>query len=85
MMGYGWGFEAGGWIFMLLFWVALIALIVWAVARLLPSSRTRETDRRERAETPEEILDRRFAAGEIDPEEYRRARDQLAATRPGRR
>lgn len=85
MMGYGWGMGAVGWIFMLVFWAALIALIVWAVTRLLPTSRTRETDRRELAETPEEILDRRFAAGEIDPEEYQRARDQLAATRQGRR
>jgi putative membrane protein len=82
MMGYGWGMGVG-WIFMLVFWVVLIGLIVWAVTRLLPSSGTR--DGGDRAEVPEEILDRRFASGEIDAEEYQRVRDQLAATRAGRR
>jgi putative membrane protein len=81
-MGYGWGMGVG-WIFMLVFWVVLIGLIVWAVTRLLPSSGTRVGG--DRAAAPEEILDRRFASGEIDAEEYQRVRDQLAATRAGRR
>jgi len=84
MMGYGWGMGVG-WIFMLVFWVALIALIVWAVTRLLPTSGTREAGGGDRTETPEEILDRRFASGEITPEEYEKARDVLAGTRKGRR
>jgi len=83
MMGYGWGMGVG-WIFMLVFWVALIALIVWVVTRLLPTSGTREASG-DRTETPEEILDRRFASGEITPEEYEKARDVLAATGKGRR
>jgi putative membrane protein len=74
-----------GWFFMLMFWAVLIALIVWAVTRLLPTSGTREADGRDRAETAQEILDRRFASGEISPEEYQKARDVLAATRKGRR
>src|SRR6266511_1681052 len=35
MMGYGWGMGLAGWIFMGLFWVAIIGLVVWAVVGLL--------------------------------------------------
>lgn len=82
MMGYGWGMGIGGWIFMALFWVALLGLIVWGVGALLPRGRSEQGGRPER---PEEILDRRFALGEIDIEQYRRARENLAAARTGRR
>lgn len=81
-MGYGWGMGPAGWIFMGLFWVAIIGLVVWAVIALLPGSRT---SGQSRPEAPEEILDRRFALGEIDAEQYRRAREELAGNRPGRR
>jgi uncharacterized membrane protein len=33
-------------------------------------------------ETPLQLLDRRFAAGEIDAEEYKRARDLLTGGGP---
>jgi len=81
-MGYGWGMGFAGWVFMGLFWVVVLALVVWAVVALLPGARA---GGRGRPETPEEILDRRFALGELDTEEYRRAREELAAARPGRR
>lgn len=82
MMGYGWGMGMGGWIFMALFWIVLLGLIIWGVGALLPRARSEQGGRRER---PEEILDRRFALGEIDIEQYRRAREDLAAARSGRR
>lgn len=82
MMGYGWGMGMGGWIFMALFWIVLLGLIVWGVAALLPRARSEQGGRPER---PEEILDRRFALGEIDIEQYRRARENLAVARSGRR
>jgi putative membrane protein len=82
MMGYGFGMGLTGWIFMGLFWIALIGLVVWGVVSLLPGSQPFERGRRE---TPEEILDRRFALGELDIEEYWRARDQLAGTADVRR
>lgn len=83
MMGNGWGMGLGM-IFMLVFWVALITLIVWAVTRLLPSPRTGASDRWETAETAEQILDRRFAAGEINSDEYRRALGSATLRRPYR-
>ena len=82
MMGYGWGMGMGGWVFMALFWIVLLGLIVWGVGALLPRARS---ERGGRSEGPEEILDRRFALGEIDVEQYRRAREDLAAARSGRR
>ena len=79
MMGYGWGMGPTGWLFMGLFWVVLLGLIAWAVIALLPAARG--TTRR--PEDPLEILDRRFARGELDAEQYRRARDELTAARSG--
>ncbi|GGR74214.1 hypothetical protein GCM10010169_17590 [Micromonospora fulviviridis] len=78
-MMYGYG---SGWIWMILMpvvWVALIAVIVWAVARAI--QRPGDNGRQVR-ETPQEILDRRFALGEIDAVEYRRARAHLAGRDP---
>lgn len=73
-MMWGWdGMTAGGWMLMAVFWVAVIAFIVWAVVGL---SRGR-SDGGAHRETPEEILDRRFASGELDAEEYRERREEL--------
>lgn len=59
--------------------VLVALLIVWAVQRQpvrvpMPPPSARET--------PLEILDRRFASGEITADEYQKARDLLQA-RPG--
>jgi putative membrane protein len=81
MMGYGFGMGFAGWIFMGLFWIAVIGLVVWGATVLLPTSRPGAG----RPETAEEILDRRFARGELDAEQYRRARERLAETASQRR
>ncbi|WP_406079121.1 SHOCT domain-containing protein [Micromonospora sp. NBC_00858] len=65
-----------------LLWVVLIAVIVWAVIRLVRRPDDGERGRQGR-ETPQEILDRRFASGEIDVEAYRQARAHLAGREPG--
>lgn len=64
----------GGWTLMIGLWAAFLGVAVWTVVRLFP------TDRRAEAAT---VLDERFAAGEIDTQTYRAAREELAAT--GRR
>jgi putative membrane protein len=80
MMGwYGSGMGWGAWLFMGAFWLALLSLVVWLVVRLLPSA-NRAGGGGPR-ETPEEILDRRFASGEIDEQTYARQRVALTATR----
>jgi putative membrane protein len=82
MGGYGTGMGWGAWLFMGGFWVLLLVLIVWLVVRLLPTgSRPAQSG----GESPEEILDRRFARGEIDEHAYAVARAALTATRGPRR
>ena len=75
MMGwYGNGGWGVGMIFMGLFWVMLIAGAVWAVARL-----TRRADDPVigGVESARQILDRRFASGQIDAQQYAEARRVL--------
>ncbi len=84
--GGGWGGMGGagvvGWLVMALVWVGLLALIAWAVTRLVQN---RDGRGRHQGETPEDILDRRFALGEIDAAAYQEARTRLAERRGGPR
>ena len=83
MNGFNDGMGAGGWVLMSVFWVALIAAIVWAVAAL--SSRgDRRADADGLLERPDEILDRRLASGEIDEERYDVLRAKLRDGRAAR-
>ena len=74
VMGYNdgsWG--AGDWVamsaMMLVFWGAIVALVIWAV---------RTPRSRQAVASPKEILAERFARGDIDDDEFRRRRDALA-------
>jgi putative membrane protein len=62
-----------GLFFMLVVLAGIAVLVVWAV-RPKPLSPAIHPPM---GETPLQILDRRFAAGEINAEEYKRARDLL--------
>lgn len=85
MMGDGYGMGVGGWIAMTIFWVSLIVLVVWALSRTLPTGASWSGDGARRGEgareSAEEILDRRFAAGEIDEDTYRSMRATLRSSR----
>lgn len=76
MMGFGMG---SGMIAMTVFWVGLVVLVIWAVSRTSTGGGGR--DEKPRQETPEEILDRRYVAGELDDAEYRSKRETLTSTR----
>jgi putative membrane protein len=72
---HGWG-PGGGWAWLwgpivLLLWVALVATVVWFVAR---SARPRERSGLERAR---EVLAERYARGELTTDEYRERLEQL--------
>ncbi len=73
-----------GWFLMTVFWIALIAAIVWAVANLFPGRSSGEPTSGERSQRPEEILDRRLARGEIDASTYDELRTKLRAARAER-
>ncbi len=81
--GMGWGgMPFGGMIGMVVLWAVLIAGIVWAVMRLLPGRQAAHGHgARSAQDSPEEILDRRFARGEIDLETYQAQRDALSRMR----
>lgn len=75
MMGsWGMGYGIMGFLTMLLFWIVVIAAIVYAVRWLSSSGAPRST---EALETPLEILKRRYATGEIDREEFMARKTEL--------
>ena len=63
-----WGMHWAVW----LFWIVVIALVVMVVGRLY-STRDRGT-----GPSASQILERRYAAGEISTEEYKERKDILA-------
>jgi len=66
---------------MLVFWVVLLGLIIWAVGRLLPGNSGETT--RANSESALEILDRRMANGEIEMHDWQAQRSALIATQRG--
>ncbi len=74
----GWGFTMGfGMLLMLTFWVAVgvgIVLVVRALGGTAPTPNSPST-----TEEPLAILQRRYAAGEIDEATYERMKEKLAA------
>jgi putative membrane protein len=79
-----WGNGAGwGWMmFMPLLWIVLLGVIIWAAVRLAHRPDGQARDQRGR-ETPQEILDRRYASGEIDTDTYTQARAHLTGRHTG--
>ncbi len=75
--GGGWGFGIFGMIFMLIFWVLIIAGIVlvvrWLVDQWRPGSASGPGP-----ESALDILKKRYARGEIGKEEYDRMKQDLA-------
>ncbi len=70
MLGYGWGGWGMG-LLMLVFWVFSIVGIILLIRYLWPPvARVREA-------SPVDILNKRYACGEIDQEEFRRRKDDL--------
>lgn len=72
--GYGW--MSVGWIFMALFWI-LVILGAVAVLRWFDAGSRRSTEMQRK--TPLEILQERYARGEIEKDEYEQKRRDLKA------
>lgn len=66
-----WGFGGLGFLWMALFWIGVILLVVWAVRGL---EETRPSQR-----SALEILEERFARGELDADEFTARRQQLVS------
>lgn len=65
MTGWGWGWMTLG----MLFWLSVIALVVWSVARM-PGGSQRRPD-------ADEVLVERFARGDLSIEEFEERRAAL--------
>lgn len=68
---WGWGMM----LLMTLFWVAVIALVVWLIVRLTRGDGAPGGGAR--GDRAEEILRERYARGEIDRETFERMLDEL--------
>lgn len=75
MGGYGMGFGMLGFLLMIVFWVAIIALGVWLVGNLFPKAGN--TAANQTGESALDILKLRYARGELAREEYEAMRSDL--------
>ena len=64
-----WGFSGWGVLWMLLWWGAIVLLVVWTVRQFTTTKREQPS--------AVDILRERYARGEIDDEEYARRRARL--------
>ncbi|GAA1072418.1 hypothetical protein GCM10009663_10020 [Kitasatospora arboriphila] len=84
--------DGGGWAWMMflpLLWIGLAGLIGWAAVHLAHRPAERQGESAPPGPvpghaTPREVLDRRYASGEIDTTAYREAREHLAGGPPER-
>lgn len=81
MMWWNNGMGWGGWIAMALIMVAFWSLVVFGVVAIFRGDRESSSTRASLQRDPLEILDERFARGDIDAEEYNARRDALRAVR----
>jgi putative membrane protein len=75
MMGMGLGV---GLILMLVFWLFIIGLAVWFLSNLFPRATDAfKTNKKDQTESPMEILQQRYARGEISKAEYNEIQKDL--------
>jgi putative membrane protein len=71
MMGGGWSIF--GWLFMILFWAAIILAIIWLYKQIRgPTVEPTAT-----GESPVDILKKRYASGEITKEQFEKMKKEL--------
>ncbi len=77
-MMHGFGFGIGGFLGMVFVWILLIVGAVWLIKTLFSGGITRSTDRTTQEEKPIDILNKRYARGELNKEEYEVMKQDLA-------
>lgn len=84
MGGYGWGWPGFLWMGLGgLFWLVVLGLLVWAVIRLLSSRPTTNQQPPVRGPSALEILEQRYARGELDAVAFEQMRERLLAGQRG--
>ncbi len=70
---FGWGWGMGfGWLFMIAFWLLVILGIVYLIKLA-----TGSTGKEKKEDTALDILEKRYAGGEITKEKFEKMRDDL--------
>ena len=75
MMGYGY-MSMWGWVWMLLFWGGLIVLVLWLISRLFPTAKP-QNNQSDASLSAQEILDVRYAQGDLSREQYQEMKQTL--------
>jgi putative membrane protein len=73
--GHGWGLGGGGMGFGFVFWLAILAAII---AVIVWFARSGPSDRNQRRSSGLEVLEQRYARGEISREEYLEKKRDIA-------
>lgn len=71
--GFGWGFGFFNILWMLLFWGGLLALGIWLIRQIFPTGQSKTGE----DSSPREILQKRYAKGELTTEQYRERLEAL--------
>ena len=66
-----WGGHGYGWII----WIIALFVIIWIVIRIANAGQNRRTD--SSGETPQDIIKKRYARGEISKEEFEQMKKDL--------
>ena len=77
MTGFGMGFGILGFALMLVFWGGLIALAIWLVKTLFDGSQRFSGISQRHELSADEIMDQRYARGEITREQYELMKSDL--------
>ena len=70
-----WG--PGMMLLMVVFWIAILALIIVAIIYLVRNLQGKNRERTMSKETPLDILKKRYASGEIDKKEFEEKKETL--------
>lgn len=82
---HGWGMGFG-WVFMVFFWVLVIAGVIYLIQLIAKGSKSGSQENREifsgvsREDSALDILKKRYARGEITKDEFEKLRDDLTKT-----
>jgi len=77
-MMHGFGFGIGGLFGMVLVWILLIAGSVWLIKALFSGNINKTSENKNQEEQAIEILNKRYARGELNKDEYEIIKKDLA-------